>query len=91
MIKHSYHAKLSVWHVVLLVIILAISLPVIAKPVSSPTTLLKPSSHEPQPVLTTSWQMAHYDAQRLPQKGRLEDRIQIPGSRLLNTIDAVFP
>jgi hypothetical protein len=29
MLKHSYHARLSVWHVVLLVIILAISLPVI--------------------------------------------------------------
>ena len=27
MLKHSYHARLSVWHVVLLVIILAISLP----------------------------------------------------------------
>jgi hypothetical protein len=30
MLKHSYHARLSVWHVVLLVIILAISLPMIA-------------------------------------------------------------
>ena len=30
MLKHSYHARLSVWHGVLLVIILAISLPMIA-------------------------------------------------------------
>ena len=29
MLKHSYHARLSIWHVVLLVIILAISLPVV--------------------------------------------------------------
>ena len=35
MLKHSYHARLSIWHVVLLVIILAISLPVLAEPVSS--------------------------------------------------------
>jgi hypothetical protein len=34
MLKHSYHARLSIWHVVLLVIILAISLPVIAEPIS---------------------------------------------------------
>ena len=38
MLKHSYHARLSIWHVVLLVIILAISLPVIAQPLS-PSTL----------------------------------------------------
>ena len=57
LLKHSYHARLSVWHVVLLVIILAISLPVIAKPVSSPTTLLKQSSVNTPPVLKTSWQV----------------------------------
>jgi len=44
MLKHSYHARLSVWHVVLLVIILAISLPVIAKPAGSPTDLVKQTS-----------------------------------------------
>ena len=44
MLKHSYHARLSIWHVVLLVIILAISLPVIAEPIS-------PSPHH-SPVKT---------------------------------------
>ncbi len=55
MLKHSYHARLSIWHVVLLVIILAISLPVLAKPVASTTYLLQqtsgdreiPDSHRP--------------------------------------------
>ena len=60
LLKHSYHARLSVWHVVLLVIILAISLPVIAKPVSSQTTLLKQSSLYAPPVLKTSWQVTPY-------------------------------
>jgi len=46
MLKHSYHARLSVWHVVLLVIILAISLPVIAKPAGSPTDLVKQTSDD---------------------------------------------
>ena len=46
MLKHSYHARLSVWHVVLLVIILAISLPVIAKPTASPTQMLKQTSDD---------------------------------------------
>ncbi len=41
MLKHSYHARLSIWHVVLLVIILAISLPVVAKPTTSSTHLLQ--------------------------------------------------
>ena len=59
MIKHSYHAKLSIWHVVLLVIILAISLPVIAKPDSSSTALLKPFSHELPPATQTFWQNTH--------------------------------
>ena len=57
MLKHSYHARLSVWHVVLMVIILGISLQVIAKPVTSPATLLKQSSLESQSEPQTSWQM----------------------------------
>jgi hypothetical protein len=60
MLKHSYHARLSVWHVVLLVIILAISLPVIAKPASSSTTLLKQSSVKTQPVPKNCWQVTPY-------------------------------
>jgi hypothetical protein len=35
MLKHSYHARLSVWHVMLMVVILAISLPVVAKPATA--------------------------------------------------------
>lgn len=53
MLKHSYHARLSVWHVVLLVIILAISLPVVAKPVASPAHLLKQTSDEMLATLQT--------------------------------------
>ena len=53
MLKHSYHARLSVWHVVVLVIILAISLPVVAKPVASPTELLKQTSAEMLAALKT--------------------------------------
>jgi phospholipid transport system substrate-binding protein len=55
MLKHSYHARLSVWHLVLLVIILAISLPALARPAdatptdrvpSEPTRLLMQTSQE---------------------------------------------
>lgn len=49
MLKHSYHARLSIWHVVLLVIVLAISLPVIAEPVFSSPQLSQ---------LKTPWQLA---------------------------------
>ncbi len=53
MLKHSYHARLSVWHVVLLVIILAISLPVVARPVTSPGHLVKQASEEMLAALQT--------------------------------------
>lgn len=53
MLKHSYHARLSIWHVVLLVIILAISLPVVAKPVIPPAQLLKQTSDEMLAALKT--------------------------------------
>lgn len=39
MLKHSYHARLSLWHVVLVVILLAVSLPLLAEPVSPERTL----------------------------------------------------
>ena len=55
MLKHSYHARLSVWHVVLLVIILAISLPVIAESVSSPAPLLTQPSHDSLHILHSAW------------------------------------
>jgi len=83
MLKHSYHARLSVWHVVLLVIILAISLPVIAQPVSSPTSLLQQSASKSQPVLKTSWLMTHYIVPHLQPNGQLKDRIQQAGGKLL--------
>lgn len=54
MLKHSYHARLSIWHVVLLVIVLAISLPVIAEPVSSSPQLSQPKTKTP-------WQLAQDD------------------------------
>lgn len=36
MLKHTYHARLSIWHLVLLVIILAVSLPTLARPLATP-------------------------------------------------------
>jgi phospholipid transport system substrate-binding protein len=65
MLKHSYHARLSVWHVVLLVIILAISLPVVAKPVVSPTQLLKQTSDEMLAALKTYRPMIKDDSKYL--------------------------
>ena len=53
MLKHSYHARLSVWHVVVLVIILAITLPVVAKPAASPADLLQQTSNEMLVALKT--------------------------------------
>lgn len=46
MLKHSYHARLSIWHLVLLVIILAVSLPALASTPapSEPTRLLMRTS-----------------------------------------------
>lgn len=79
MLKHSYHARLSVWHVVLLVIILAISLPVIAKPDSSPTSLLMQSASDSPPALKTSWLMTHYAVLRMQQKVPLKEKIQVAG------------
>lgn len=46
MLKHSYHARLSVWHVILMVVILAISLPVVAKPATTSARLLQQTSDE---------------------------------------------
>ncbi len=34
MLKHAFHARLSIWHVVLLVVILALTLPIVSQPVS---------------------------------------------------------
>ncbi|MDH3948787.1 MAG: hypothetical protein OEU74_07485 [Gammaproteobacteria bacterium] len=73
MLKHSYHARLSIWHVVLLVIILAISLPVIAKPASSSKLL---------PVFKTSRQLPLED---MPPQLQQKDNFQLPGGRLLST------
>ena len=69
MLKRSYHARLSVWHVVLMVIILAVSLPVIAKPCSSPINQFPQLSNESQPTLTFGWQKIPDDMQPLQQKG----------------------
>lgn len=69
MLKHSYHARLSIWHVVLLVVILAISLPVIAKPTSSA---------KPLPVFKASWQLPQDDMPQMQQK----DNFRLPGGRL---------
>jgi hypothetical protein len=66
-LKHSYHARLSIWHVVLLVIILAISLPVIAKPVSSSKRL---------PIFKASWQIPRDNMSHMRQKDLLEDNIR---------------
>ena len=58
MLKHSYHARLSLWHLVLLVIILAVTLPAVARTPDSPTPVLEQTSkqmlaalHTYQPVL----------------------------------------
>jgi hypothetical protein len=74
MLKHSYHARLSVWHVVLMVIILAISLPVIAETVSSPAPLLKQPSPESPPVPQFAWPKTHSGAPGLQAEFRFQER-----------------
>lgn len=44
MLKHSYHARLSLWHLVLVVIILAVTLPAIARPDDPPRQILERTS-----------------------------------------------
>ena len=41
MLKHSYHARLSIWHVVLAVVLLAVSLPLLATETTPQRTLAK--------------------------------------------------
>jgi phospholipid transport system substrate-binding protein len=65
MLKHSYHARLSVWHVVVLVIILAISLPVVAKPTASPTSMLQQTSDEMLTAIKTYQPMIKEDPRYL--------------------------
>ncbi len=65
MLKHSYHARLSVWHVVVLVIILAISLPVVARPAASPTTMLQQTSDEMLAAIKTYQPMIKKDPRYL--------------------------
>ncbi len=58
MLKHCYRARLSLWHVVLVVILLAVSLPLLAGPASPPT----PGSAVPSPP-------AEAGCQEAPRKG----------------------
>jgi phospholipid transport system substrate-binding protein len=58
MLKHSYHARISLWHLVLLVIILAVTLPAVAQTDDPPTQTLEQTSikmlaalHTYRPVL----------------------------------------
>lgn len=53
MLKHSYHARLSFWHLVLLVVILAITLPAVARTDDQPTEALKQASSEMLTALKT--------------------------------------
>ena len=54
MLKHCYRARLSLWHVVLVVILLAVSLPLLAGPASSPA----PGSAAPTPPTHAGFQEA---------------------------------
>ena len=52
MLKHSYHARLSLWHVVLVVVLLAVSLPLLAES-DSPEQTLARAEHDMRTALDT--------------------------------------
>ncbi|MCG6887324.1 MAG: ABC transporter substrate-binding protein [Proteobacteria bacterium] len=53
MLKHSYHARFSLWHLVLLVVILTVTLPAIAQSEDPPTRILKQTSTQMLTALHT--------------------------------------